>query len=71
MIGQRQPGPDETGGGSVVLVDTLTRHGLPCKRCGGDTRSEIDVHAAGEGGGDPIAQLEGCTECRTGLYRLV
>ncbi len=65
MISQRRPGPAESGGGGVVLVDTTERHGLPCLSCGTDGRSEIDVHA--DPRGEPI-RLEGCTRCRTGLY---
>lgn len=68
MIGQRQPDPGEAGGGGVVMVDTLERHGLRCPRCAGLTRTEIDVRPDR---GDPIATLEGCTQCRTGLYRVL
>lgn len=69
IIGQRRPDEGDAGGGGVVLVDTLERHGLRCPRCGGNTRSEVAVHDAG--GAEPIAELEGCTACRTGLYRTV
>lgn len=50
------------------MVDTLERHGLRCPRCCGNTRSEIEVHPDG---GEPVATLEGCTQCLTGLYRIL
>lgn len=50
----------------MVMVMTEVERGLPCERCGRNTR--VDTHVRPEVGLPVIATLTGCSTCRTGLY---